>query len=245
MKIAATGHRPEKLGGYDTANLHASARIARQYLQLADVTEVVSGMAQGWDTAVALAALSLGVPLVAAIPFKGQESKWPEEARKRYFGILRRAKTVYVVSTGGYHPAKMQARNEFMVDYAAGLLAAWDGSDGGTRNCIDYAILCGKPFDNVWGYLRKELWPEIYNPPRVWNTNDRDCPDDAVGIMRGSPYGNPFKIGRDGDRAEVIRRFECETLPTLDVSALRGKHLECCCKPLACHGDSILRKANA
>jgi len=37
---------------------------------------------------------------------------------------------------------------------------------------------------------------------------------------RGSPYGNPFVIGVDGDRDQVCDRFEREILPTLDVSAL-------------------------
>jgi hypothetical protein len=66
----------------------------------------------------------------------------------------------------------------------------------------------------------------------------------AVFIGRGSPYGNPFRIGRDGNRDEVCDRFEADVLPTLDVSALRGKHLICFCAPLRCHGDAILRKAN-
>jgi len=69
-------------------------------------------------------------------------------------------------------------------------------------------------------------------------------PPDAIYIGRGSPWGNPFVIGRHGDRAEVIRRFEVEVLPSLDVSSLRGKNLVCYCKPLACHGDLILQKAN-
>jgi hypothetical protein len=72
----------------------------------------------------------------------------------------------------------------------------------------------------------------------------RNPPSDAVYIGRGSPWGNPFVIGKHGDRAEVIRRFECEVLPNLDVSSLRGKDLVCFCKPQACHGDAILRKAN-
>jgi hypothetical protein len=82
--------------------------------------------------------------------------------------------------------------------------------------------------------------------PRVWNKHGPgDYPASAVYIGRGSDYGNPFKIGQHGDRAEVIRRFEREVLPNLDVSALRGKHLLCFCAPKVCHGDAILRKANS
>jgi len=52
-------------------------------------------------------------------------------------------------------------------------------------------------------------------------------PHGAVYCGRGSPafgggarwsYGNPFVIGRDGDRDQVCERFEREVLPTLDVS---------------------------
>jgi Domain of unknown function (DUF4326) len=33
-------------------------------------------------------------------------------------------------------------------------------------------------------------------------------PHGAVYCGRGSPYGNPFVIGRDGDRDQVCERFE-------------------------------------
>ncbi len=34
-----------------------------------------------------------------------------------------------------------------------------------------------------------------------------NAPDDAVYVGRGTPWDNPFKIGKDGDRYEVIRKF--------------------------------------
>ena len=80
--------------------------------------------------------------------------------------------------------------------------------------------------------------------PQVHNKRHNTAPIGAKYIGRGSPYGNPFVIGIHGDRDEVIRRFETEILPDLSVSALKGQHLVCFCKPKRCHGDSILRKAN-
>ena len=71
----------------------------------------------------------------------------------------------------------------------------------------------------------------------------------AVYIGRGSKWGNPFRIGPDGDRATVIARHERwlrdqhELLRALDE--LRGCDLVCFCAPLACHGDLLLRLANA
>lgn len=49
------------------------------------------------------------------------------------------AAEVVVVSDGEYAVWKMQTRNEAMVDAADELWALWDGSSGGTKNCIDYA----------------------------------------------------------------------------------------------------------
>lgn len=80
--------------------------------------------------------------------------------------------------------------------------------------------------------------------PAVYNKHHKMAPADAVYCGRGSPYGNPFIIGVHGTRDEVCDRFEKEILPTLDVSALRGRDLVCFCKPKRCHCDPILVKAN-
>ncbi len=80
--------------------------------------------------------------------------------------------------------------------------------------------------------------------PRVYNRRNA-APSGAIYCGRGSPYGNPFVIGRDGNRDEVCDKFKAEILPTLDVRRLRGHDLLCFCKPLRCHCDDILIKANS
>jgi hypothetical protein len=80
--------------------------------------------------------------------------------------------------------------------------------------------------------------------PSVHNKYHNTSPNGAVYCGRGSAYGNPFVIGRDGDRDEVCDKFESLILPTLDVSKLKGKDLVCFCKPKRCHCDAILLKAN-
>lgn len=82
--------------------------------------------------------------------------------------------------------------------------------------------------------------------PQVLNMHDTGVPFGAVYVGRGSPYGNPFKMtnSSDAERNRVCDRFEQEVLPTLDVSALRGKDLVCYCAPKRCHADAVLRKAN-
>lgn len=69
---------------------------------------------------------------------------------------------------------------------------------------------------------------------------------DEVYIGRPSKWGNPFVIGRDGDREEVIAKFEkhCAHLRADADNELRGKVLLCYCSPLACHGDVLARWAN-
>lgn len=156
MILSATGHRPDKLGGYADSVLARLERGATRYLQLqAPVTKVISGMALGWDQAWAVAAHKLGIPFIAAIPFAGQEGKWPEESQSRYRALLRHAAEVVVVCEGGYQPAKMQVRNMWIVDRCDKLVALWDGTPGGTANCVRYAEEMRRPIDNLWAHFAK------------------------------------------------------------------------------------------
>ena len=69
-----------------------------------------------------------------------------------------------------------------------------------------------------------------------------------VYIGRPSKWGNPFTIGKDGTREEVIQKYidwlmdQPELLNS--VNELRGKILGCWCHPNACHGDILAEIAN-
>lgn len=78
---------------------------------------------------------------------------------------------------------------------------------------------------------------------RVWNKREHNIPVDAVYVGRPSKYGNPFVIGRDGTREDVISKYEA-WIKDKDVSQLRGKDLVCWCAPLPCHADVLMRVAN-
>lgn len=153
MLIAATGHRPNKLGGYGPAAYRKLVTLAEAYLRLAKPEGIISGMALGWDQAWADAGLNLGIPVHAAVPFAGQESRWPLESQKNFKRIIDQCATVTIVCKGAYSAAKMQTRNEWMVDKADRVCALWDGSSGGTGNCLRYAQSADKQIDNVWQYL--------------------------------------------------------------------------------------------
>ncbi len=66
-----------------------------------------------------------------------------------------------------------------------------------------------------------------------------------VYIGRGSKWGNPFIIGKDGDRETVVKKYEewIRSQPDLlnDLIELKDKRLGCFCKPLLCHGDVLVK----
>ena len=164
MIVAGTGHRPDKMpDGYHPRTLDLMKRTARSFLNtLPGVEGIITGGALGWDTALALVAIEEGIPLTLAMPFVGQERKWREADQKVYRWITRRASRVEVICKGGYSPAKMQTRNQWMVDHCDRLLALWDGTDGGTANCLLYAEgehrLVTNLYDRFLGIRAGEPW---------------------------------------------------------------------------------------
>lgn len=86
--------------------------------------------------------------------------------------------------------------------------------------------------------------PTVQNAKLI-KTTDRP---NSVYIGRPSKWGNPFSIGRDGNRREVIELFRAMLMrsPDLlqDLPELKGKDLICWCAPYPCHGDILLELAN-
>ena len=86
--------------------------------------------------------------------------------------------------------------------------------------------------------------------PSVYNKRDRIRRSlNGVYVGRPSPWGNPFRAGKDGTREEVIAKFEAYALKRLAdepkwLDPLIGKDLICWCAPLPCHADVLLRLAN-
>src|SRR5438105_861451 len=102
MIIAGTGHRPPRLGlGYADEDKQLLRRFAVDCLNLQHgLTKIISGGANGWDQAIAEAAAELGIPFIVAVPFVGQESKWPQKAQEQYRELLAKAEKVVTVSEG-------------------------------------------------------------------------------------------------------------------------------------------------
>lgn len=156
--IAFTGHRPDKLGGWDPFN-PVAARVRRAIeaeLSRARPDWVISGMALGVDQWAAEICVALGIPFVAALPCDDMDRRWPPWARTRHRELVRQAREQVVVSPGPYRPWKMQRRNEWMVDRCSSLIAVFDGSPGGTYNTLEYAAQAGKPVTRLawWPFPR-------------------------------------------------------------------------------------------
>lgn len=150
MIFSATGHRPERLGGYGDDKLLILIEIATEYLKKTKPKKVITGGALGWDTAVAIAAIRLKIPHLLAVPFVGQECKWPVPAQQRYNKIKTKSDKVVVVCEGAYSVWKMFERDKYMVDNSDRVLAMFDGGLSGTYNTVQYANKQGKQVDNLY-----------------------------------------------------------------------------------------------
>ena len=83
--------------------------------------------------------------------------------------------------------------------------------------------------------------------PKVLNKRLKQ--EDGIYIGRPSVWGNPYEIGRDGTREQVIEKYKDYLYSNASLmyqaqTDLKGKNLVCWCAPLACHGDVLLKIAN-
>lgn len=79
----------------------------------------------------------------------------------------------------------------------------------------------------------------------------RHCKHEEYDVLidRTTIWGNPFYIGRDGTRKQVIAKYRIWLLDQPRLLALlptlRGKKLGCWCgRDKACHGDVLAELAN-
>lgn len=144
MKIAITGHRPNKLNNdYDLTGpliMNIKAKLSELIVRF-QPDYMISGMALGIDTLWAELSFECNAKLIACIPDTAQPDRWPPKSQTRYYRILDKAYQVVNVSNSSvYHIAHLQKRNEYMVDLCDLLIAVWDCSGGGTANCVNYCV---------------------------------------------------------------------------------------------------------
>ena len=137
--------------------------------------------------------------------------------------------------------------NLILLDHTHGVLQQLRLTANMSPQAAEDALAAGtiSAIDGLAPPIRVDDVPASVGGPRVWNKRGPDTPLDAVYIGRPGKWGNPFIIGKDGDRATVILKFEeyLRNSPKLldELSELRGKDLACWCAPNACHGDVLIK----
>lgn len=158
-----TGHRPDKLYGYDLRDKRYSVLAKRLKEELTNLIEnegvdtFISGGALGVDTVAFLTVHKLKeeyphIRNILAAPFLKQDNNWFKQEDKLRYAKMKRIADISInvdkiddykvkgVPEDIYHPAKMQKRNEYMVDNSDFVIAVWNGDKkGGTYNCVRYA----------------------------------------------------------------------------------------------------------
>lgn len=148
--VGVTGHR---------TLVHDVSIIAAKFLESVEnlkATHVITGMAVGYDQLVAEVCLEFNIPFIAAVPFAGQEKRWPKHVQERYSELLAKAHIVQIVSEGAYAGWKMHVRNEWIVNNSTAILAYFDGryvEGSGTAACCKYTIKKQKPLINLYAQI--------------------------------------------------------------------------------------------
>ena len=155
-----TGHRPNKIFGYDLSNpkyqiLAKTVRYNAEQLYLNNgVKRFITGGALGFDTVAFFAIESLkkkysDIENILAIPMRNQTSAWKSKIDiDRYNRMINIADSVVLVEDIEQYKAntfgqKLNKRNHYMVDNSNFVITYHDGTNGGTKNCLDYAKMMG------------------------------------------------------------------------------------------------------
>lgn len=146
--VCFTGHRPDKLKGYLPEQnkellwkLHAE--IVRHIEEL-NIDTFINGLALGIDQWAAKIVIKLKekyphIKLISAVPCKNHPCKWRKNDQETWQDIVDKSDQVIYVSEEEYKPYLMQKRNEWMVNNSKSVIAVWDGTEGGTGNCVKFA----------------------------------------------------------------------------------------------------------
>ena len=155
-----TGHRAAKLPWGFNEQDPRCLQLKQQIFDAVDavydsgIRHFICGMANGCDmyfgeAVLALKRIKKDVTLEAAIPFAGQADHWKEPERSRWQYIYKNSDYITIVSKA-YTKDCMNKRNRYMVDNSAVLIAAYNGSKGGTQNTILYAIRSKKEVIQIY-----------------------------------------------------------------------------------------------
>lgn len=160
ITVAFTGYRPEKIR-LSSANpdiereIRAAAGAVVRSLYGRGFRYFLTGMAEGFDLWAADEVLGLksggecpDAEIVAVIPFRGQERRYPAQAAELYRKIIENAAGAIVLSEE-YHAGCFQRRNDWLVGNASSVVCYFDGQPGGTQYTVSAARRAGLPVINL------------------------------------------------------------------------------------------------
>jgi hypothetical protein len=106
------------------------------------------------------------------------------------------------------------------------------------RDSVNTTLLESTKFSGATKHLRKTTVVNIHKKPY------------DVLCTRPGKWGNPFKIGRDGTREEVVTKHRKQFLANRRrveecIRELSGKKLGCVCKLKLCHCDVYAEVCNS
>ena len=145
-----TGHRPKALFAYeDEAAVFRKICAAVEDAVADGFLDFLCGGCVGGDFLFADAViLARGmhpdreIRLCMCLPCRDQAEKWSRADRERYSCYLQVADEVVCLAET-YTATCMQRRNRYMVDRSSLLIAAYNGTPGGTANTLRYARRSG------------------------------------------------------------------------------------------------------
>ncbi|HEY4779574.1 MAG TPA: DUF4326 domain-containing protein, partial [Solirubrobacterales bacterium] len=216
----------------------------------------VSGAAHGVDTVAALAALDF---FPAADHRVYVPAAWHNEAGVSQ--LRQRGAEVVQVAPGASRAESYMARNDRMVADCA-MLVAFPYSEREELRSGTWATV------RRARRARRRVLVEPLRPTVPPMSEGASAPSSVVHCKResydvyigrgddprsGEPgrWGNPFRIGRDGSRSEVIAKYrrwlwaeiQAGRVDLAELAALHGKTLGCWCAPEACHGEVLVEAA--
>lgn len=173
--INVTGHRPDKLGHVWSAFSDKNDYILKAFKYfLWKIIEckakqgikhfvLISGMALGIDSIFVRACKAcqnyyqtkgITVKIVGAIPCLRQYAYWKPTSKTEYKKLLGYCDSGKLINLK-YSAKGMQLRNIWMVEQADMTVTYWNGTDGGTKNCLASAVHKGNPIVNVYDIAQK------------------------------------------------------------------------------------------
>ena len=135
-------------------SLHATVRALQ--LEHHDLV-LMSGMAEGWDEAIAWIAIHLHIPLIAAVPnrgygafYWGEHSYHNTDRLTKFLNYLKQAQEVVYVCESIYENGLHANfhRNQYMVDRANEFLV-YDPTSRGTSDCVRRINAAGKKWTEI------------------------------------------------------------------------------------------------